>query len=107
MEMRFFVRILGALTPPPRIEVPVMKIPLQDHKSACGRTSKVWEAVSYQAAPTTDSPMQRAIPRSAQAYGETVSRNCPTCEPMSISIFRSAHALEDIAYIESLPFTVE
>jgi hypothetical protein len=28
MEMRFFVRIRGALTPPPRMEVPVMKIPL-------------------------------------------------------------------------------
>ena len=28
MEIRFLVRIRGALTPPPRIEVPVMKIPL-------------------------------------------------------------------------------
>jgi hypothetical protein len=28
MEMRFFVLIRGALTPPPRMEVPVMKIPL-------------------------------------------------------------------------------
>lgn len=28
MEIRFFVLIRGALTPPPRIEDPVMKIPL-------------------------------------------------------------------------------
>jgi hypothetical protein len=28
IEIRFFVRMRGALTPPPRIEVPVMKIPL-------------------------------------------------------------------------------
>jgi hypothetical protein len=28
MEIKFFVRIRGALTPPPRIDVPVMKIPL-------------------------------------------------------------------------------
>ena len=30
MEIRFLVRILGALTPPPRMEEPVMKIPLRD-----------------------------------------------------------------------------
>ena len=29
------------------------------------------------AAPTTDKPMQRAIPRSAQAYGDTLRRNSP------------------------------
>ena len=28
MEIKFFVRIRGALTPPPRIDVPVMKMPL-------------------------------------------------------------------------------
>jgi hypothetical protein len=28
MEMRFFVRMRGALTPPPRMDEPVMKIPL-------------------------------------------------------------------------------
>jgi hypothetical protein len=28
MEIRFLVLIRGALTPPPRIEVPVMKMPL-------------------------------------------------------------------------------
>lgn len=30
MEIRFLVRIRGALTPPPRIEEPVMKMPLED-----------------------------------------------------------------------------
>jgi len=28
MEIKFFVRMRGALTPPPRIEEPVMKMPL-------------------------------------------------------------------------------
>ena len=40
----------------------------------------VWTACcAYHAAPTTDSPMQRPIPRSAHAYGDTLSRNAPTC----------------------------
>jgi hypothetical protein len=30
MEIRFLVRIRGALTPPPRMEEPVMKMPLFD-----------------------------------------------------------------------------
>lgn len=29
MEIKFFVLILGAFTPPPRIDEPVMKIPLE------------------------------------------------------------------------------
>ena len=33
---------------------------------------------AYHAAPTTDSPMQSEIPRSAHAYGDTLSKNCPT-----------------------------
>jgi len=28
IEIKFFVRMRGALTPPPMIDVPVMKIPL-------------------------------------------------------------------------------
>ena len=47
MEIRFLVLMRGALTPPPRIEEPVMKMP--------------------QAAPTTERPMQSPMPRSAQA----------------------------------------
>jgi hypothetical protein len=58
IEIRFFVRIRGALTPPPTIEEPVKKIP--------------------HAAPTTDNPMHKAIPIFAQAYGETDSRKWPT-----------------------------
>jgi hypothetical protein len=41
IEIRFFVRIRGALTPPPRIDEPVMKMPLQIVSEAdavnCGR----------------------------------------------------------------------
>jgi hypothetical protein len=37
MEMRFLVRIRGALTPPPRIEVPVIKIPLRKGEVVSGR----------------------------------------------------------------------
>lgn len=33
---------------------------------------------TYHAAPTTERPMQSAIPRSAQAYGDTDSRKAPT-----------------------------
>jgi hypothetical protein len=46
MEIKFLVVMRGALTPAPKIEVPVMKIP--------------------QAAPTTENPMQDAIPSDAQ-----------------------------------------
>jgi hypothetical protein len=31
IEIKFFVRILGALTPPPTIEEPVRNIPLEGH----------------------------------------------------------------------------
>ena len=76
MEIRFFVRILGALTPAPRIDEPVMKIPLSVGQNP------VWEeelpvVCSYHAAPTTERPMQRVMPRSAHAYGEIDSRKAP------------------------------
>jgi hypothetical protein len=58
MEMRFLVRMRGALTPPPRMDEPVMKMP--------------------HAAPTTDSPIQSDMPRSAHAKGDTDSRKAPT-----------------------------
>ena len=35
--------------------------------------------VAHHAAPTTDNPMHRPMPRVAQEYGETDSRNWPTC----------------------------
>jgi hypothetical protein len=63
MEMRFFVRIRGAFTPPPRIDVPVMNMPLVWSQQACHHLKG---DSAYHAAPTTDSPMQKAIPVAAQ-----------------------------------------
>lgn len=57
-DMRFLVRMRGALTPPPRMEEPVMKMP--------------------HAAPTTDRPMQSEMPRLAHVNGDTDSRKAPT-----------------------------
>lgn len=74
MEIRFFVRMRGARTPPPMIEEPVMKIPLDP----CQTGVVVREEGLYHAAPTTDNPMQSPMPRLAQACGDTSSRNCPT-----------------------------
>ena len=71
MEIKFLVRIRGALTPPPRIEEPVIKMPLQTNELAALLLVTVEQAplkvVAYHAAPTTDKPIQRAIPRSAHA----------------------------------------
>jgi hypothetical protein len=90
MEIKFFVRMRGALTPPPRIDVPVMKMPLCDLSqllflclSLCPPVLHVAPRCSIlplimvplhhsgevtdQAAPTTDSPMQSAMPIEAQA----------------------------------------
>jgi len=76
MEIKFFVRIRGALTPPPRIEDPVMNIPL-DVVNGLATYDPIF-AWTYHAAPTTDRPMHKPIPRSAQTYGDIVSKNCPT-----------------------------
>lgn len=67
-EIKFLVRIRGARTPPPKIEAPVMKIPLK----------QVWLQLSmvpfgptkigtYHPAPTTLRPIQSPIPKSAHA----------------------------------------
>ena len=37
-----------------------------------------WMGSAYHAAPTTDSPMHSAMPKSAQAYGDILRRNSPT-----------------------------
>lgn len=58
MEIKFLVLILGARTPAPIIEEPVIKIP--------------------HAAPTTERPIHKAIPSDAQVYGEVSSRKRPT-----------------------------
>jgi hypothetical protein len=79
MEIRFLVRIRGALTPPPRMDDPVMKIPLSVRTSSYHQSSRQRKGnVPYQAAPTTESPIHMAMPRSAHAYGETDSRKAPT-----------------------------
>jgi hypothetical protein len=64
MEIRFFVRMRGARTPPPIIEEPVIKIPLVFLSENIGMVGK---RDVYHAAPTTDNPMQSPMPKLAQA----------------------------------------
>lgn len=75
MEIKFLVVILGALTPAPKMEEPVMKIP--------------------QAAPITDNPIQEAIPRLAQKYGETLDKK----RPMLISSIFPVRSLDSMKYV--------
>lgn len=70
-EIRFFVRIRGARTPPPRMDEPVMKIPLTSVEGGDDRVSdpaSLAQAVAepHHPAPRTESPMQRPTPMSAQ-----------------------------------------
>lgn len=78
MEMRFLVRIRGARTPPPTIEDPVMKMPLERKICQCPGSSQAPEGYPYHAAPTTDRPMHSEMPKLAQAVGDTDSRKAPT-----------------------------
>jgi len=80
MEIKFFVRILGALTPPPRIEAPVMKIPLLCLSQYADLSILFLSDAQCtdHAAPTTERPMQRAIPVLAHAWGEMLRRKSPT-----------------------------
>lgn len=57
IEIRFLVLIRGALTPAPRIDEPVMKMP--------------------QAAPTTENEIAIAIPRVPQRYGDVSVKYLP------------------------------
>lgn len=75
IEIKFLVVILGALTPAPKMDEPVIKIP--------------------QAAPMTDSPMHEAIPRFAQKYGETFDKN----RPMFISSIFPVRSLDSMKYV--------
>ena len=93
--MRFFVLILGARTPPPRIDEPVMKIPLAFLRQMLYRVS-IMPFRSYQAAPTTESPMQRAIPRVAHVCGDTVSRKSPTFVTVVREVGVAAMASRDV-----------
>ena len=56
----------GVLTPPPRIEAPVMKMPLEDRRNA-GESSNQYPVNTHQPAPNTLSPIQRPIPVAAHA----------------------------------------
>ena len=62
IEMRFLVRIRGALTPPPRMDVPVMKMPLDDYVVSIG-VDMFRRGGKYHAAPMTDRPMSKPTPR--------------------------------------------
>lgn len=56
----------GVLTPPPRIEAPVMKIPLEDRRND-GESSNQYPVNTHQPAPKTLSPIHRPIPMEAHA----------------------------------------
>ena len=56
------------------MDTPVVKIPL-----VSGQIHLYYsDSYTYHADPTTDRPMQRAIPKLAHVKGETLSRNAPT-----------------------------
>ena len=58
----------------------------------------------YHAEPTTDSPMHSPMPKLANVYGETVSRNCPTWKSVNVAraIFWTSGA-----YVESFTLALE
>jgi hypothetical protein len=60
--------------------------------------------IPYHAAPTTDNPMHNPTPKSAQAYGDTSSRNCPTYSPISN---HPADSSESQTYVESFTIASE
>jgi hypothetical protein len=69
MEIRFLVRMRGALTPPPRMEVPVMKMPLRLVLALMDRSRMggCRTLLTDHAAPTTERPMHRPMPADAHA----------------------------------------
>lgn len=90
MEMRFLVRIRGALTAAPRIDEPVMAIPLQNVSIKMTIGASLMRShpriCAYQAAPTTDRPMHSAIPKFAQAEGVTDSKKAPTLKDSPLPV---------------------
>ena len=75
--IKFFVLIRGARTPPPRMEAPVMNMPLRRNmRQRRHSSSNVTD--TYHPAPNTLSPIHNPIPVDAQAYGLVSSRNWPT-----------------------------
>lgn len=64
------------------MDEPVIKIPLHYHetldKNKKSRDISESGTKPYHAAPTTERPIHKPIPKSAHAYGETDSRKAPT-----------------------------
>lgn len=59
-----------------------MKMPLY-YRQFLTHFNRISKRETHQAAPTTERPMQSPMPKLAHAYGETVSRNWPTCSLVS------------------------
>jgi hypothetical protein len=78
-DIKFFVLIRGALTPPPRMDVPVMKMPLE--------MSVYWHVWGYHAAPMTERPMSNPMPSRPHEYGLVSVRNFPgeNCSPAPVN----------------------
>ena len=101
MEIKFLVRIRGALTPPPTMDTPVVQMPLCDCQMRC---VCVPDSQTYHAEPTTERPMHSAIPTLANVYGDMLSRKAPTWDVIShvrIGLVGTR------AYVESFAFVVE
>ena len=64
--MRFLVLILGARTPPPRMDAPVTKIPLQSPFASASRPHNTFQS-THHPAPSTLKPIQRPMPVAAHA----------------------------------------
>jgi hypothetical protein len=77
MLIKFFVLIRGAATPPPMMLDPVKKIPLQDNRPNEQTISLLdlpFIQEPYQAAPTTDREMAKAMPIPAHMCGDVSAR---------------------------------
>lgn len=77
-EIKFLVRMRGVRTLPPRMDAPVIQMPLRSHHRQCPRElASHRERGTHHPAPTTLRPMFRPMPINAQAYGLVSSRNAP------------------------------
>ena len=65
--LKFLVVMRAARTPAPRMDAPVIKMPLVSAREA-----------TYHPAPMTLMPIQHAMPRFAQTYGDVFCKKPPT-----------------------------
>lgn len=86
--IRFFVRIRGARTPPPRIDDPVTKIPLQQ-EATLGHATESQENQSF------DEP---ACTENTKAYAETNPNHCPR---VRTGLLKEAANIEDLRVARS------